>query len=147
MSIITTFPGIRGSVVYHFFYEIDHYFFLPYWVCFDLMIVLLRETRVSPRAPVLYRALLRSACYTAMSRLRCFQAPPKGTRVLICKLHMETKWKVRTYLFCSCTKIKSAGIWWTFGQWGGVRAHFCAPIHSRVVKNKRINVCGQTIHV
>ena len=32
-------------------------------------------------------------------------------------------------------------------QWDGVRAHFCAPIHSRVVKNKRINVCGQTIHV
>ena len=27
MSIITTFPGIRGSVVYPFFYEIDHYYF------------------------------------------------------------------------------------------------------------------------
>ena len=27
MSIITTFPGIRGSVVYPFFYEIDHFIF------------------------------------------------------------------------------------------------------------------------
>ena len=27
MSIITKFPGIRGSVVYPFFYEIDHYIF------------------------------------------------------------------------------------------------------------------------
>ena len=27
MSIITIFPGIRGSVVYPFFYEIDQYIF------------------------------------------------------------------------------------------------------------------------
>ena len=52
-------------------------------------IVLFRETRISPPTHVIYRALLRSACYTAMSR--CFQAPSKGTHLLICKLHMEIK--------------------------------------------------------
>ena len=37
------------------------------------------------------------------------QATPKGTHVLSCKLHMEIKWKVRTYLFCSCKKNKKRG--------------------------------------
>ena len=29
-------------------------------------------------------------------------------------------------------KIKSAGIYWLQGQWGGVRARYCAPVHSSV---------------
>ena len=148
MSIITTFPGIRGSVVYPFFYEIDHYFFCHiefvsiWWLsCWERHAYLL--ARPFFIAPYFEAPAQTQLCLVVSRR----QAPPKGTHVLIRKLHMEIKLKVRTYLFCSCTKIKSAGIWWTFGQWGGVRAHFCTPIHSRVVKNKRINVCGQTIHV
>ena len=97
MSVITTFPVIRGSVVYPFFYEIDHFIFCHIeFVSIWWLSCLERH------------ALFRSAYYTALSH--CFQAPPKGTHVLICKLHMEIKWKVRTYLFCSCTKIKSTGI-------------------------------------
>ena len=48
------------------------------------------------------------------------------------------------------TKIKSARIYWPLAQWGGIKARYCAPVHSRAVKwskCKRINVCGQTIHV
>ena len=29
-------------------------------------------------------------------------------------------------------KIKNAGIYWLQGQWGGVRARYCAPVHSPV---------------
>ena len=45
-----------------------------------------RETRVSPRAHVLYRALLRSACYTAIC-------------LVVFKLHHSEL----TLLFVNCT--------------------------------------------
>ena len=143
MSIITTFPGIRDSVVYPFCCEIDHHIFrhveffflfrcgqLMWWLC-----LVQRYTHISSRAFSSSRPTSKRLLHSYMSR--CFQAPPKGTHALICKLHMETKWKMITSVFCSCTKIKSAGILSTFGQWGGVRARFCAPAHSRVVKNKK----------
>ena len=163
MSIITTFPGIRSSVVYPFCYEIDHLYFaiLSLFRFGDHVLFSLRsrrlwkwwaqertgharETRVSPRAPVLYRALLRSACYKAIC-LIVFPLYHREPPLLY--VNLEIKSKIKSYLFCSCTKIKSAGIKWTFGPWGGVRARNRAPVHSSVVKNKRINVCGETIHV
>ena len=76
-------------------------YFPPYWVCFDLVTMsclgawkwwaqertgYARETRVSPRAPVLYRALLRSACYTAIC-------------LVVFKLHHREP----TLLFVNCT--------------------------------------------
>ena len=145
MSIITKFPGIRGSVVYTFLYEIDHYFF-----CHIEFVSIWWLSCWERHAYLLVRSFFIAPYFEAPAtqlRVVVFKLPPKGTRVRIRKQHMEIKWKVRTYLFCSCTKIKSAGIWWTFGQWGGAIADFCAPIHSRVVKHKRINVCGQTIQV
>ena len=80
-------------------------YFPPYWVCFDLVTMSCsacvtgawkwwaqertgsaRETRVSPRAHVLYRALLRSACYTAIC-------------LVVFKLHHRKP----TLLFVNCT--------------------------------------------
>ena len=80
-------------------------YFSPYWVCFDLVTMSClvcvtgawkwwaqettgsaRETRVSPRAHVLYWALLRSACYTAIC-------------LVVFKLHHREV----TLLFVNCT--------------------------------------------
>ena len=126
MSIITTFPGIRSSVVYPFCYEIDHLYFaiLSLFRFGDHVLFSLRsrrlwkwwaqertgharETRVSPCAPVLYRALLRSACYKAIC-LIVFPLYHREPPLLY--VNLEIKSKIKSYLFCSCTKIKSAGI-------------------------------------
>ena len=50
--------------------------------------------------------------------------------------------KVASSIFCQVWR--SIVNVWAMG-WG--RARYCAPVHSRFVKNKGINVCGQTIHV
>ena len=34
-------------------------------------------------------------------------------------------------------KMKNAMIYWPQGQWGGVRARYCAPVHSYAVKRSR----------
>ena len=80
-------------------------YFPPYWVCFDLVTISclacvagawrwwaqertgrVRETRVSSSAHVLYRPLLRSACYTAIC-------------LVVFKLHHREP----TLLFVNCT--------------------------------------------
>ena len=86
MSIITTFPGIRGSVVYPFFYEIDHYFFCHiefvsiWWLsCWERHAYLL--ARLSLIAPY-------------------FQAPAQTQLCLVVfKLHQREP----TFLLVNCT--------------------------------------------
>ena len=85
ISIITTFPGIRGSVVYPFFYEIDHYIF-----CHIEFVSIWWLSCLERHAYLLARPFF-IAPY--------FEGPATQLCLVVFKLHQ----KEPTFLFVNCT--------------------------------------------
>ena len=103
MSIITTFPGIRDSVVYPVCYEIILSAILSLFRFGDNVLFSLRTRRLELVGARKNRTREGDTCiFSRASRPTskrllhsylslCFQAPPQGTNALICKLYLEIK--------------------------------------------------------
>ena len=109
ISIITTLPGIRGSVVYPFFYEIDHYIFCHiefvsiWWLS----------------------CLERHACLLARPFFIApyFEGPATQLCLVVFKL-VNCTWKLNERLELTCSvlvqKLKARGFSKRLGNWVGL---------------------------
>ena len=86
MSIITTFPGIRGSLVYPFFHDIDHYYF---W---HIEFVSIRWLSCLEKHAYLLARPFFIAPY--------FEVPATQLCLVVFKLHKSGE---PTFLFVNCT--------------------------------------------
>ena len=85
MSIITTFPGIRGSVVYRFLYEVDHYIF-----CHTEFVLIWWLSCLERHAYLLARPFFIAPYLKAPATQLCF---------VVFKLHQREP----TFLFVNCS--------------------------------------------